>query len=351
MQRKWLTEWGIPLLLMALFSIVYFFPWYQGYRFKASDQIQQGYMVYPQEKAEKERGKPPFWAPHLFSGMPAYLVYYKPEGQYFWTAIDILGPVFRHYPPLILFVGLLGFYVFLRVEGVSWSWALGGAIGFVLTSYYTNMIVATHWGKSNVLFSVPYVLAGLGLLHRKRWGAGVLLSLLGWAAVAGGNHPQMAYYALTVIAAYELKWLIDAWRAKAWRSYFVSLLGIGLTAGVGSLSQIGSLLPFYEYGKYSIRGGTELEREQEKEVSLKSGLDPAYAQSYSASRAELWTLIIPDFAGGTSQEDLVQRLGKSSSLREALQSHGIGDVGFLRAVPTYWGGSPFSAGSLSLIHI
>lgn len=345
MRYKWLMEWGLPIFVMALFAVLYFLPYYQGYRFKAADQIQQDYVYYTLQEAEKKYHQKIFWAPHLFSGMPAYLVYYTPEGRYFWTIGDILAPIFQKYPPLIFFVGLLGFFLFLRVEGVGGAWALAGAIGFVLTSYYTNMIVATHWGKSNVLFSAPYALAGMGLIHRGRWSWGILLTLLGWAGLAGGNHPQMLYYTLAVFLAYELHWLWKAWQEKNWRAYLLQVVALAVSAGIGSLSQISSLLPFYEYGKYSIRGGSELERDIEKEASLRTGLDRSYAQSYSASRAEIWTLIIPDFVGGTSEEDFMRRLGKSSAVYQALIQQGIGENAILRSMPAYWGGSPFSAGS------
>lgn len=345
MQKKWLTEALLPTLLLAGLGIFYFLPYYQGYRFRASDQIQLEYMFYPLKKAHKETGKLPFWAPHLFSGMPAYLIYHVPEGVYFPAPYQWVGWLFKHYPPMIFFVGALGFFLFLRVEGLIWTWALAGALGFILTSYYTNMIVATHWGKSNVLFSVPYVLAGMALLRRGRVAWGTFLAVLGWTGVVGGNHPQMAYYASVVIGGYGLFWLWETWQSRQWRT-FAGRIGLFIAAtAFGALSQMSHILPYYEYGQYSIRGGSELERDYTRDPSLRSGLDKEYAQSYSANRAELWTLVIPDFAGGTSQEDIVGRLGRSSALVEALQEHGIGDTSFLRAIPTYWGGSPFSAGS------
>lgn len=346
MLSHFLRAWILPATLMATFSVVYFLPYYQGYRFRASDQVQLEYMTYPLRQVREKAGRTPFWAPHLFSGMPSYLIWYEPEGVYFSPLWSLLGWIFgKVYPSSIFFMGMLGFFIFLRVEGASPAWALAGAFGFILTSYYTNMIVATHWGKSNVLFSVPYVLAGMACLHRRRWGPGLLLALVGWAGMVGGHHPQMAYYALAVLAAYELAWAWTAWRAQQLKPYLLSLGLLVLTAGAGGLSQIANLLPYYEYGKYSIRGGSELERDAQKDPFLKEGLDREYAQSYSASRAELWTLIIPDFVGGTSQEDLARRLGSGSALREAFQRQGIGDLSFLRAVPAYWGGSPFAAGS------
>lgn len=345
MRTRLLLDWGLPLLLITLLSVLYFFPYYAGYRFKASDQIQQDYLFSRMDQLEKAHGKPLFWMPSLFSGMPTYLIRHTPEGEYLPTIFEILGRIFRQYPPLAMFVAFLGFFLFLRVEGASWPWALAGALGFGLTSYYTNMIVATHWGKSTVLFSVPYILAGMGLLHRERWLLGVALSLIGWSGVVGGHHPQMAYYALAVIAAYGLYWLWEAASTRAWRKYTLALSLALLSAGAAGASRLASLLPYYQYGQYSIRGPSDLERETTTDPSLRSGLDKSYAQSYSATVAELWTLVIPDFAGGTSQEDLLRRLGKSSALWEALRNQGVGEVSFLRAMPTYWGGSPFSAGS------
>ncbi|MEN3041038.1 MAG: hypothetical protein ABDH66_05835, partial [Bacteroidia bacterium] len=345
MPKQSLLRIALPVAILAIFSVLYFLPVYQGYRFRASDQTQLEYMNYPLIQLYRETGRLAFWAPHLFGGMPAYLIYHVPEGIYFLAPMNIAGKIFRQYGPSAFFVGGLGFFIFLQLIGLRWVWALAGALGFVLTSYYSNMIIATHWGKSNVLFSVPYVLSGMVLLRRGSWAWGILLSLLGWAGMAGGNHPQMAYYALAVIGGYGLLWGWESWQTRRWKAF---LIGAGITtacAAVGSLSQLSALLPFYEYGRYSIRGGSELERDAEKDPSLRSGLDKEYAQNYSASRAELWTLIIPDFVGGTSQEDLWGRLGRQSALAEALQSHGIGDISILRAVPTYWGGSPFSAGS------
>jgi len=326
-------------------AVFYFFPYYQGYRFRAADQVQLEYMVYPLNQAQAQSGRLPFWTPHLFSGMPSYLIKYEAENIFWRDPIYYFAKLFREYPPLIIFVGLLGFFLFLWAEGLPGPLALGGAFAFVMMSYYTNMIVATHWGKSNVLFTAPYGLAGLSLLFQGRWRGGVILSLLGWAGIIGGNHPQMTYYVLSLWVAYVLFRLWETWQSRSWKPFLVATAFLGISAGTGALSQAANLLPYYEYGQYSIRGGSELERDQTRDPALQTGLDKSYAQSYSASRAEIWTLIIPDFVGGTSQENLLKRLGRSSALYEALQPYGPQGIAFVQAAPTYWGGSPFAAGS------
>lgn len=344
-RQKILTNWIIPLLLMLVVAVLYFFPYYQGYQFQASDQIQLGYMYYPLKEARARTGQTPFWNPNMFSGMPSYLILYEAENVFWKDPIFYAGKLLREYPPTILLVGLLGFFLFLWAEGLPGPIALGGAFAFVMMSYYTNMIVAAHWGKSNVLFTAPYGLAGMSLIFQGRWRSGVILSLLGWAGMIGGHHPQMLYYALFLWAAYGLYRLWEAWQSRLWGRLFLMSALLLVSAGVGALSQAANLLPYYEYGKYSIRGGSELERDQERDLALQTGLAKSHAQSYSASRAEIWTLIIPNFVGGTSQEDLLKRLGQSSALYKAFQQYGVQNLSFLRGVPTYWGGSPFSVGS------
>jgi hypothetical protein len=345
LRKSLLSEWGLPLLLMIVVAITYFWKCYDGYRFNANDQKQQEYFFQPFRDALKETGENPLWAKNLFSGMPAYLVHYQPKGVFWKEPIYYMGNLLREYPPAILLIGLLGFFLLLRVEGLRGPLALGGAFAFIMMSYYTNMIVATHWGKSNVLFTAPYGLAGLSLLYQGRWAGGIVLSLLGWAGMVGGHHPQMLYYVLSLWVGYGLYRFWEAWRQKTWRVFTIATLLTLFSAGVGALSQASNLLPYYEYGQYSIRGGSELERDWEQDIARQTGLDKAYAQAYSASRAEVWTLIIPDFVGGTSQENLLERLGRSSALLQVFRENGIQDLRFLQAVPTYWGGSPFSAGS------
>ena len=343
--QKLLISWILPILLMFLVAILYFFPYYKGYRFRASDQIQLEYMHYPMKEAQARTGHFPFWNPNLFSGMPGYLILYEAQNVFWKDPVYYAGKVLREYPPTILLVGLLGFFLFLWAEGLSGPTALAGAFTFVMMSYYTNMIVATHWGKSNVLFTAPYGLAGMSLIFQGRWPLGILLSLLGWAGMVGGHHPQMTYYVLFLWGAYGLYRLWEAWQNRSWGRFLGMSALLLVSAGVGALSQTANLLPYYEYGKYSIRGGSELERDQAQDPALQTGLDKSYAQSYSASRAEIWTLIIPNFVGGTSQEDILRRLGQSSALFDAFQRYGVQDLSFLRSMPAYWGGSPFSAGS------
>jgi hypothetical protein len=95
----------------------------------------------------------------------------------------------------------------------------------------------------------------------------------------GGHHPQMTYYVLFLWAAYVLFRLWEAWQKRTWKPFLVATAFLGVSAGVGALSQAANLLPYYEYGQYSIRGGSELERDQTRDPALQTGLDKSYAQS------------------------------------------------------------------------
>ena len=58
-----------------------------------------------------------------------------------------------------------------------------------------------------------------------------------------------------------------------------------------------NLYTTYEYGKYSIRGKSELTVNAENKTS---GLDKDYATQWSYGIGETFTYMIPDFKGGSS---------------------------------------------------
>ncbi|MGQ9863317.1 MAG: hypothetical protein ACUVRD_02365 [Bacteroidia bacterium] len=331
----------LPIAFFALFSVFYFAPYLQGYRLSAGDQTQGFYA----RTFFHEHGFS-FWHPNLFSGMPTYFIYTSPaDAQPMYLDVRwLMVKIFRNYPMMIFFVGLLGMFIFLRTWQISSGWATVGALGFVLMSYYTVMIVATHFGKSNVIFTLPYLLAGQRLLHLRRWGWGTLLASIGLYGIFSGEHPQMAYYGGFVVAAWEVYYLWEAWQKKN----LLPALGASFTQvflAMGAFfSMAHILLPRQEYTFYSIRGPNPLVREVAKDPSQKTGLERSYAQSYSLSRSELFSLIIPHYVGGTSDEDVYAILGKRSALYQALKQNGVEPRSILQRIPLYWGGLPFSSG-------
>lgn len=81
-------------------------------------------------------------------------------------------------------------------------------------------------------------------------------------------------------------------------------------------TNITTLWATWEYGKYSIRGKSELRSDLS---GLKNGLDKSYITQYSYGIPETMTLLIPAFQGGAS----VSPLSEKSEVVNAMRANGI----------------------------
>jgi hypothetical protein len=125
-----------------------------------------------------------------------------------------------------------------------------------------------------------------------------------------------------------------------------SLLAVSAVVGIGT--NITGLLATQEYGKYSIRGQSELTKTANGEsnaANSSSGLDKDYALAWSNGVVEPFTILIPNFYGGGSSGDL----GTSSETYKELQRQGYPAANakeVVKQMPIYWGDQPFTAGPI-----
>ena len=70
---------------------------------------------------------------------------------------------------------------------------------------------------------------------------------------------------------------------------------------LGTLTSIDRIATTFEYGQESIRGKSELTNDMSNKTS---GLDKDYATAWSYGIAESFTLLIPNFHGGSSSGSL-----------------------------------------------
>jgi hypothetical protein len=125
-----------------------------------------------------------------------------------------------------------------------------------------------------------------------------------------------------------------------------SLLAVSAAVGIGT--NITGLLATEEYGKYSIRGQSELTKTATGEsnaANSSSGLDKDYALAWSNGVVEPFTILIPNFYGGGSSGDL----GTSSETYKELQRQGYPAANakdVVKQMPIYWGDQPFTAGPI-----
>lgn len=291
----------------------------------------------------KATGDEPLWTNAVFSGMPAYLIdvqYQEPLNTLFKTLFAGSLPSNVGY----ILTAMLGFYILLLSFGVQPYVAIAGGIAYGLSTFTLVSIGVGHDGKVAAMAWMPLVLAGVRVAyqHHRWWGAA--LTAVGLSLEIAATHPQITYYLALMLAMYGLSQLIAAMQEKKLGSFVGTsvVLGIAVLWAIGA--NFGRLWTVYEYSPYSIRGSSAL---QAAAKVTSTGLDKDYVFRWSLGKAETMTLLIPNFYGGSSREQLSQ----DSYVGKALQHHGLtkGQAKpYLQHMPTYWGNQPFTQGPMYL---
>jgi hypothetical protein len=324
---------AIAVVVMLLVLIVYFKEVVTG-----NKVIQQGDvknhlgMAKESQDFRNSTGQEPLWTGNMFSGMPAYQHAFKTYGNWAKYIDEFLWSILQRQVAL-LFMTMLGFYVLLNIFKLNPYLSLAGALAYGFSSYFFIIIEAGHNSKLWAIAYVAWVIAGLILIfhNRKRLLGGVILGI-SLAMEICANHLQITYYLFLTILIFGIVELIHAIKNKQIKPF---VLNVGFaTAGalIAVLMNSTIILSTTEYAKYSTRGKSELTQVDPKKKS--SGLDADYAFSWSYGVSETFTLMIPRFMGGSSNETKVT----TKSLKEVAENQeGI-------SFPTYWGDKPFTSG-------
>lgn len=290
---------------------------------------------------QEKTGKQALWTNSMFSGMPAYLVSLSFE----YDPVKIFYKVFSLWlpsPANKIFLAFVCFYIMLIAYKVKPIFSIVGALSFGLSSYLIIGLSAGHNAKIAAIAFIPMIVAGIHLIFsgKKNWG--MLLLMIGLACQLYVNHLQITYYTLIIALVYSLSELIFHIKSKTTSSllklspYFIAAIVIA----VGS--NMGRILTVLEYSKYSSRGPSELSTTNADNTDNIKGLDKDYVFQYSYGISEPLVMLIPNFLGGSSQ----QELDEDSNLAKAMRSKGVqrGQIKEqIRSVPTYWGDQPLSA--------
>lgn len=329
------------LLAVALFfllTVVLYHPYFfQGHELYQHDILQAFGANEQLKQYRAETGEEPLWLYTMFSGMPAYLNGVQYSGdllQYAYAAIRIGLP----HPVGITFVCFVSFYVLLLAFKVRPWVAAAGAILFGLNGFNIISISAGHNAKIAAVALMPLVLAGVRLAYTNRRWLGWSLTALALGIQIMTNHPQMTYYLLFAVLSYGLVELFFAYRNRTYKTFIVSSAGLVLAAVLAIGANAGKLYHMYDYGKYSIRGKSELSNADKQE-----GLDYEYAFRYSNGISEPLVMFYPNILGGSSQQELSMKSNTAQALmREAGYSR-MQAQQVVQSIPTYWGDQPLTA--------
>ncbi|MFC5270650.1 YfhO family protein [Adhaeribacter terreus] len=337
----------IAVLIFFGLSATYFSPiLFEGKGLPQNDILQHRGSSQEATEYREKTGKEALWTNSMFSGMPTYLISTKFPGDLMKFAHQAIT---LNLPAMVanVFLALVCAYILFVALGMSTWLSIAGAIAFAFTSYNLIILEAGHNTKSLAIAYIPLVLAGLIITFRKgrrNFWLGAALFAFGLAMHIRMNHLQITYYLLLIILIFGIVELIFAIKEKWLGEYFkrVVILSVGAILAVGV--SFGRVYATYEYGKYSIRGKSEIKPlDNTGATATGSGLDRDYAFNWSYGVGETITLLIPDFYGGAS----TYSLNDKSETYQALLQVGAPESqarDIVKRLPLYWGDQPFTSG-------
>ena len=352
----------IAIVSFLVITFAYLSPVFSGKDIFGGDT--QSYMGMAQEANtfNETHDNPTLWTGSMFSGMPTYQICMKDDNSIVSLADDALrvlpGPTYR------VFLYLVGFYILLIAFGLSPYWAIAGSIAFAFGSYNLIIIVAGHNTKAVAIAYMAPIIASIYLGFKKKTpylGATLLALFLGLGLYA--NHIQIIYYTLFIALILGISEIIFAIKEKTIKKFLLSTaflcLGVMLAVGLNATR----LITTAEYSKHTMRGdsnGLTI-----LESGDKHGLDLDYITAWSYGIDETFTLLIPDFKGGSSQTYLdadshtAEKMGQITGFRDSKKDltnadkerlartsnpRNLAELMYIQPMPTYWGTQPFTSG-------
>ena len=343
--RKILPYAAVVLLFIAL-ALAYFYPAsFDGRVLFQGDVAGASGTAQDVRDWEAQTGEHSYWTNSLFGGMPMYQISPSyPSTHTLQTIQDVLTLRKPFYLlgtyAWMLFAMMGGFFLFLRSLRIRILPAVIGSIAWAFSSYFLILIMAGHIWKLTAMCFIPPTLAGMIWIYNGRWLAGGSVMAFFTALQVLANHVQMSYYFLFVMFFMVLAFLAEAIRTKRIRHFFLSSAVVVIAGLVGVAVNSTNLFHTYQYGKETMRGGSELTLKQSGAPTdqvtheNKSGLDKAYITQWSYGIGETWSLLIPDIKGGSSGY-----LGYDEKVMETVNPSYAQAIARMNR---YWGDQPFT---------
>ncbi|MBR6181285.1 MAG: YfhO family protein [Prevotella sp.] len=326
----------IAVVAFVIIAFAYFFPAdFEGRILYQHDTAAgrgagQEALEYFQKTGERTR-----WTNSTFGGMPTYQT--SPS----YSSTDGLSQVVKAYhlwlPDNVwyVFVYLLGFYILMRAFNFRPLLASLGAIVWAFSSYFFIIIAAGHIWKVWALAYLPPMIAGIVLAYKGKYMWGLVVTALFAAFEVNANHVQMTYYYLFIIAFMIVAFLVEAIREKQMARFLKASAVCAVAAAIGICLNISNLYHTWQYSKESMRGKSELVKENSANQT-DSGLERDYITQWSYGIGETWSLLVPNVKGGASVP-----LGNNE---KAMEKANPQYYQIYSQIGQYWGEQPGTSG-------
>jgi hypothetical protein len=323
----------IAVVIFMVVAFAYFYPVLEGKVLKANDSTVSKINSKEIQDFRAKTGKEPLWTNSIFSGMPAYLISTLYPGNLF-KHVDTFLRTFKM-PVSVLFLTMAGFYLLLLVFGVNPWLAIIGSLAYGLSSFFFQILSAGHNTQAIALAYMPAMIAGIIYAYRRNAIKGALLTAVFLALEIQANHVQITYYAMLCLLVFGIVEFIYSYKNKTVIKFLktTAILIVPFVIALGI--NFASLYTTWEYGKYSIRGKSDLVLNDNSNRT--SGLDKDYIVQWSYGVDETLNMLIPDFKGGSNRPfDRTSETVKV--LRQNNQAEAANQVG------KYWGSQPGTEG-------
>ncbi|MBE0639652.1 MAG: YfhO family protein [Bacteroidales bacterium] len=336
---KQLWPYLASIVFFLIVILIYFSPVLDGQLPKQDDIQRWRGMSKEILDFRESTGEEALWTNSMFGGMPAYqitVIYKNVLVKYIDQALKLGLP----HPVNLVFLYFLGFFILLLTLKLDVWNALFGAVAFALSSYFFIIIEAGHNSKAHAIGYMAPVLAGILLTFRGKYFWGGAFTALFLSIQLMTNHLQITYYLLLMVVILGIAQFIESLKSGQLAPFFKAAGVLAIAAILAIGVNISNIWATYEYGKYTIRGPSELTADPENRTS---GLDIDYATQWSYGVTETFTLLIPDFMGGGS----MRNPNENSATYGELVKIGVpaGQAkSYLQMIPMYWGTQPFTSG-------
>ncbi len=320
---------GIVIFIVLTFG--YFSPMMKGKVIVMSDMVQNKGMSKEISDFREKNHSEPLWTNSMFGGMPAYQISIRYPNNLLYPLREVLG-LGMPSPAINLFNYLVGFFILLLVLRVNPWLAIVGSVAYAFSAYNIILLDAGHLTATLALGYYAPVLAGVILIFRQKYLLGGVLLSIFMALELLSSHIQNTYYLCILLLVYVLFEWVQLIRKKEYGAIFKSF-GVFAVAGILALGcNITNIWNTYDYGKYTIRGKSELTSNKQNQTS---GLDRDYATQWSLGKSETMTLLIPSFKGSSSSISIAENKSVLKDVDPQLRQN-VGGMG------QYWGDQPFT---------
>ena len=331
------------LVLLAFFLVgyIYYLRTFNGYSHK-EDDVTQGLLKGTEiVKYTNKNGEFPGWTNSIFSGMPTTLIRGKVSGNEM-RHVNYLTPFSQTaYPFQILFLSFIGFYLLLSAFKVRPLFAALGAIAYGFATYSISSVEAAHYTKVLAMAMMPAVLASFHWLFQGEYLKGGSTLAFNMAIQVYYFHYQITFYTLICLLVMGVYYVIDLAKKGLIKQALIATFISMVAVGAGALTNMDKIQSTAKFADNTMRGGNDMvkaDANKDSKETGKNGLKRDYAFDWSYGKGETFTLLIPNFYGGSSNE----KLGRDSKFYEATQNDEALDQG----LPMYHGDLAFTSGPI-----